>query len=153
MSKDGSGGILGGDTGPVMVQTILGAEKEYSDMIKKDYEDAKQPGTRPATPPFTINNKFIVEAYQTDRALRSVVNNGFAVVAQKVMIVGLKLLIDAVIQDSKETSRLVPAGSLVYIKEEFLHTNPTVKRIYESDAVPGKFNILEMAWVEFVVPK
>lgn len=120
--------------------------------IAKD-ADPRQPGTRYVAPPFTINNRFIVEAYSSDRALKSVERNGFAMVAQKVTIVGLKLLMDAVIQDSKETSRLIPKGSLVYLKEEFLHTNPGVKRIFESDAIEGKFNIVEMSNVEFVVSK
>jgi hypothetical protein len=104
-------------------------------------------------PPFTINNKFIVEPYNSDRALKSVVKNGFATIAQKVRVVGLKLLMDAVIKDNSETSRIVPKGSLVYLKEEFLHTNQGIKRTYESDAVEGEFTIVEMAYVEFVVPK
>ena len=120
--------------------------------LEKD-RDPRQPGERFVQPPFTINNKFIVEAYNTDRALKSVERNGFAMVAQKVTVVGLKLLMDAHIQETKELSRTVPKGSLVYIKEEFLHTNPGIKRIYESDAVEGKFNIIEMTYVEFVVPK
>lgn len=112
------------------------------------------PGThRHVDSPFTINNKFIVAVYDSDRALKSVERNGFAMVAQKVSVVGLELLMDATIQDGKQTSRIVPKGSLVYIKEEFLHSNPTIKRVYESDAIVGKFNIIEMAWVEFVVPR
>jgi hypothetical protein len=153
MGKDGAGGSSGGDSESVTIRTVLGSMREDSEAIKKHYEDAKQPGPRHVSPPFTINNKFIVEAYNSDRALKSVERNGFATIAQKVTVVGLKLLMDAQIQETKELSRLVPKGSLVYIKEEFLHTNQGVKRIYESDAVEGKFNIIEMAYVEFVVPK
>jgi hypothetical protein len=130
---------------------LAGNGPEYQ-MDKKDTPE-KGSYDRYVAPPFSINNKFIVEAYNSDRALKSVERNGFAMVSQKVMVVGLKLLLDAVIKDYSETSRLVPKGSLIYVKEELLHTNPGIKRIFESDAVEGKFNILEMSWVEFVVPR
>lgn len=94
-------------------------------------------------------NKFIVETYKEDRALKATVTNGFAMVSQKVQVKGLRLLADAIIAvNGCET--LFMEGSTVYIKEASLQSQPWAKASFTSDAIQGEFMIVDMAHVEFV---
>lgn len=98
----------------------------------------------------SLNNRFIVEPYSGDRALKSKNTGGFAIVQQKVSLVGLRLLVDANIV-SGSLSTAYTKGSTVYIKEELLFTQVWAQKIYESDALEGKFIIVDAANVDFVV--
>lgn len=99
----------------------------------------------------SLNNRFMVEPYKGDRALKANTTGGFAIVQQKVSIVGLMLLADALICLGGENVRTLAKGSKVYIKEELLFTQPWAQKVYESDAIEGKFIIVDLNYVEFVV--
>lgn len=96
----------------------------------------------------TSINKFIVEPYLTDGALTAKESNGFALIQQKVGVKGLRLLVDAKIGVGQEVVTF-SRGGLVYIKEEFLHTQPFAKKILEHEDI-GKFIIVDLQYAEFV---
>lgn len=98
---------------------------------------------------FSLNNRFVLEPYITDKALRANVSNGFARVDQKVKVIGLTLLAEARIVVGT-TVHIVPKGMKAYIREEYLHNSEWAKKILESPAVEGKFLIVDMHHVEFV---
>ncbi len=98
-----------------------------------------------------LNNRFILEPYKGDRTLKSSSSNGFAIVQQKVSVVGLTVLADALINHGTPHGQMYPKGSKAYIKEEALFTQPWAQKAYESDAIEGKFIIVDSAHVEFVV--
>lgn len=100
----------------------------------------------------SLNNRFIVESYKEDRALKTTVSNGFAMVQQKGSIKGLKLLADATISVGLGLE-VIPKGSVVYIKEGALQSQPWAKASFTSDAIEGEFMIIDMAHIEFVVNK
>jgi len=99
----------------------------------------------------SLNNRFIVEPYSGDRTLKAKTVTGFAIVQQKVSIVGLKLLMDMLMTMGADTV-LFKKGSTVYIKEELLFTQPWAQKVYESDGLESKFIIVDSNQVEFVVP-
>ena len=99
--------------------------------------------------PRSFNNRLILEAYKTDRALKSTVTSGFAMVSQKILVKGLKVLIDTKLNDGT----FIHKGCVAYVREEYLHTQPWAQKTLQSDAVEGDFIIVELAHVEFVVPK
>lgn len=103
----------------------------------------------------TLNNKFIVEPYKGDRALKSKNESGFALVQQKISIVGLRLLVEAHVSLNNQPgmNAFFEKGSLVYIKEELLFTQQWAQKQYESDAIEGKFIIVDANNVDFVVRK
>lgn len=97
----------------------------------------------------SLNNRFILETYKTDGSLRSEVNSGFAMIAQKNTLIGLKLLVDTrIVLEGFSTTYF--AGSIAYIKEEYLHTQPWAKKKYKSDSVDEEFIIVNKDMVEFV---
>jgi len=98
----------------------------------------------------SLNNRFIVEPYKGDRALKANATSGFAIVQQKVSIVGLKTLADSLVQVGKELYETLPKGSTVYIKEELLFTQVWAQKVFESSAIEGKFIIVDASQVEFV---
>jgi hypothetical protein len=108
----------------------------------------------------SINNKFIVEPYVSDRAIKTTTGGGFALIQQKVAVKGLRLLVDAKLAGfntslsvgdiSKTDPEIVLAGSIIYIREEFLHSQPWAKQLMECDAIEGKFIIVDRQYVEFV---
>lgn len=99
----------------------------------------------------SLNNRLIVEAYFTDRSLKAKETNGFAMIQQKVAVKGLKLLMNASCSIGNQLV-ILDKGSTVYIREELLHTQPWAQKILESDAVEGKFMIVDLANVEFILP-
>lgn len=99
--------------------------------------------------PCSLNNRFILEPYKGDRALKSKNETGFAIVQQKVSVVGLRLLTDVNIFTQGGAVTFL-AGSIAYVKEELLFTQPWAQKVYESDAIEGKFIIVDSTYVEFV---
>jgi hypothetical protein len=118
----------------------------------KDGMDAKPVPCAPG-PAFSINNRIIVEAYVSDRALKTKEVNGFASIVQKISLKGMKVLVEARVNDGKQLCSVIRKGDLVYIREELLHTCEWAKKNYESDAIEGKFMIVDLAHVEYVVPQ
>lgn len=110
---------------------------------------------------FSLNNRFIVEPYVTDRGLKATERNGFAMITQKISLKGLRLLVDAQLTGFGQQSTAydgisasgplrVPAGSLIYIREELLHTQIWAQKPLECDSIEGKFIIVDASNVEFV---
>lgn len=124
--------------------------KIIKDSDMKD-SDMKYPPEPINWPPFSINNRLILEVYKTDRGLKATERNGFAMISQKVTVKGLKVLIDAHLYDGdSQTSMRIPRGSLAYIREEYLHTQPWAQKIMESDAIGEQFIIVDIKMVEFI---
>ena len=98
----------------------------------------------------SLNNRFIVEPYKGERALKSKNEGGFALVQQKTSVVGLKLLVDVTFNNANN-SCFFAKGSTIYVKEELLFTQQWGAKAYESDAIEGRFLIIDGAHVEFVV--
>jgi hypothetical protein len=70
-------------------------------------------------------------------------------IQQKVSLKGLKLLVD--FEGMIGTGYYqFPKGSVAYVKEELLFTQQWAKQILESDAVEGKFIIVDAQYVEMV---
>jgi hypothetical protein len=101
---------------------------------------------------FSLNNRLIVEAYKTDGTIKANVQSGFATIAQKVQLKGLRLLVDAFVTVNSSEPMHVPAGSKVYIREEYLYTQPWAKKVFECDTLSEKFIVVEAAHVEFISP-
>jgi hypothetical protein len=95
----------------------------------------------------SFNNRLIVEKY-TKSQLRTKEQNGFALIEQKLNLKGLKVLANAYLSNNV----LVPKGSIAYIKEEVLHTAPWAQKPLESSAIEGQFLIIDMTYVELIVP-
>ena len=113
----------------------------------------------------SINNKFVVAPYVSDGIIKDASTGGkaaFARIQQKVAIVGLRLLVDVLydglgawkmgdsVQGSSEIPKMISAGSIIYIREEYLHTQTWAKQLLESDAIEGKFIIVDKQFVEFI---
>jgi hypothetical protein len=98
---------------------------------------------------FSLNNRFIVEAYQKE-GLKSEVKNGFATIQQKVALKGLKVLVEGRVVHGL-SSYIIPKGSTVYVKEERLHS-PTgpANKVLSCEAVGQPFIIVDLNDVEFV---
>lgn len=111
--------------------------------------------------PFSLNNRFIVEPYVSDRQIKVADTGGFAMIQQKIAVKGLRLLIAAQLDTghnhvaidgvSQSGPQMIPAGSIVFIREEYLFTQPWAKQILEADGT-GKFIIVEKHFIEFIQP-
>lgn len=96
----------------------------------------------------SLNNRFILEAYTGDRSLKAKETSGFAMLSQKVNLVGLKVLVDTKLADGT----FIRAGAKAYLKEELVFTQPWGKNNMECPDIQGKFIIVDATFVEFVVP-
>lgn len=96
---------------------------------------------------YSLNNRLIVEPYKKE-ALRANVASGFAMVDQKLTLKGLRILMDAKLNDGT----LIPKGFVAYVKEETLHTQQWAQKAMECSSIEGKFLILDVSYVEFVAP-
>lgn len=114
--------------------------------VKSDVDVVKG---RPEPVPYSLNSRLIVETYKADRTLKSVERNGFAMISQKVSVVGLKVLVTTKLSDGT----YIHSGDKAYIREEYLHTSPWAKKVFESDAISEPFIIVDINNVEFIQPK
>jgi len=96
--------------------------------------------------PLSFNGKLILEAYKHTE-VKAEIRSGWATTSQKNSLKGLKVLVDACIQD-----KVILAGSTAYIKEELLHTQPWSKNKLKCDTLPGEFILVNINEVEFVSP-
>lgn len=103
--------------------------------------------TKYLTSPSSLNNRLIVEAYKKE-ALRGEVKNGFAFVGQKLTLKGLKVLVDAKLNDGT----IIIKGSTAYVKEESLHTQAWAQKTMEASYFQEPFLIIDLNHVEFVEP-
>lgn len=104
-----------------------------------------QPGPKPA--PRSLNGRFILESYKEDRALKATVQNGFAMVSQKVSLKGLRLLADV---QNAQGQYIAYKGDIAYIREHSLQSQPWAKATFTSDNIEGEFMIVEQAHIEYV---
>ncbi len=95
--------------------------------------------------PCSFNNKLMVEPY-VKTELKSKEVNGFAFVSQKSNLQGLKVLMNAKLNDGF----VVQKDSIIYIKEEVLHTQAWAQKQYECPSLKGKFLIVDLGFVEFI---
>lgn len=94
-------------------------------------------------------NRFILESYKEDRALKTVEKNGFAMVSQKISLKGLRLLADANIM-FQGAYGFYPAGSIAYVKEGALQSAAWAKIAFTAEGIEGEFIIADPLAVEFV---
>ena len=111
-----------------------------------DTKEGPQPG--PPAPAFSMNNRFILEAYTGDRSLKAKETSGFAMLSQKVNLIPLKLVVAARLNDGT----LIPAGSIALLKEEMVFTQQWGKNSMEAPGIQGKFIIVPQDFIELVVP-
>lgn len=98
---------------------------------------------------FSLNNQLVLERYKNDKTMRAVERNGFATVSQKVTVVGLKVLVEAHLNNGTKIAK----GSLAYIKEELLFTQHWAKQALQSNAIEGEFMIVDAMHVSFIIPQ
>lgn len=93
---------------------------------------------------FSVNNRLILAPY-VETGLRSKVNAGLITPGQRDGMVGLAVLVQATLSDG----RIIPAGSLAYIREEYLHVHPWAKKELTCAFLPTKFIIVDLLHIEF----
>lgn len=79
----------------------------------------------------SYNDTLVTEVYKQGQGLKSTEIKGFSFVSQKIGLVGLKLLIEAKLNDGS----FVPAGSVAYIPEDHLSTLPFGKDVRTAKAL------------------
>lgn len=102
---------------------------------------------------FSLNNKLILEQYKK-KELTAKVEGGFAKMEHKVSLKPLKVLVQAKLNDGS----IIPAGSLAYVKEEYLHNNSgmsrnggtTIPSFSNEDISSEPFIILDLNQVEIL---
>jgi hypothetical protein len=92
----------------------------------------------------SINNRLVVEQYVKE-GLKSRVVSGIATPGQRDGLKGLKVLIDF---QSKDVS--IPKGSIVYVREEALHTHAWASKPLTCDRIGTPFMMMELSYVEIV---
>ena len=94
-------------------------------------------------------NRFILEPYQSDRAIKATTGSGFAMIQQKVAVKGFRVLVEF---DSIVNGRHVhvPKGSVAYIKEEILFNAEWAKKHMECEELESKFMIVDPQFIEMI---
>ena len=94
---------------------------------------------------FSLNNRLIVEQYVKE-GLKAKVQGGIATPGQRDGLKGLKVLVNAILPNGDVLYR----GSTVYVREEVLHNHPWASKPLTCDAIPDKFMIVELSFVELI---
>lgn len=90
--------------------------------------------------------KLIVESFKERAGPQAVTKHGFATVKQRSSLIPLKVLLDSRVNEFT----VIPAGSLVHVKEKELSTLPWGTTVYESNAIGQPFIILTINDIEFI---
>lgn len=93
----------------------------------------------------SFNRKIVCEPYVSKGAIQSEVKQGMSFIKQKSAVIGMKVLMDARIDDSIE----IKAGSLVYILEETLHNQAAYQKPLSSTGVKEPFVLIDFGHVVF----
>jgi hypothetical protein len=101
----------------------------------------------------SLNNCLVVEQY-VKQEVKSQLVGGFAQMSHKIGLKPLKVLVDAKLADGT----LVPAGSVAYVREEYLHLNSAANRngganiptFTNEDICNAPFMIINIANVDIV---
>ena len=102
---------------------------------------------------YSLNNRLILEQYKKQE-LKAEISGGFAKMAHKVSLKALKVLVDAKLSDGS----IVPAGSVAWVKEEYLHNNSGMGRnggttipSFDNETISSEpFIILDLSQIEIV---
>ncbi len=96
----------------------------------------------------SLNDFLIVEPYKQGQGLKAEVKNGFAFVKQKMELVPLKLLVEAKLTDGS----YIPAGSSIYVQEEYLTTHEWAKKVKKAESALGsqEFIIVELKYISMI---
>ena len=93
----------------------------------------------------SLNNRLILEQYVKE-GLKAKISGGIATPGQRDGLKGLKVLVDAQLSDGRK----IPKDSIAYIREETLYNQAWASKPFTCEAIPGKFMIVELAYIEFV---
>ena len=93
----------------------------------------------------SLNNRLVLEQYVKE-GLKAKFQGGIATPGQRDGVKGLKVLMEAKLSDG----RYIAKGSLAYIKEEVLHTATWASKPLTCDAIPEKFMIVELSYIDFI---
>jgi hypothetical protein len=94
----------------------------------------------------SVNKKVICEPYKEPRGIKGGISSGVAFVKQKNNIYGLRVLMDAAIDDRIS----LKAGDVVYLTEEMLYTNKNYSNPMECKEVKEQFVIIEFNHIVFI---
>lgn len=96
---------------------------------------------------FSLNDQLIVEKYKLGQGIKSTgEDKGFAFIKQKIDMVGLKLLVEARIDGT-----YLPTGTMVYLEEDKLNTQPWAKAIRKSAALGDQeFIVVPLREIAFI---
>lgn len=95
---------------------------------------------------FSLNNRLVLQPYVRD-GLRAQVKNGIATPGQRDGLKGLSVLVGTVLMDGRH----VPAGSIAYIREEALHTQPWASKFLSCDFLKTQFMLVDLHHIEVIV--
>lgn len=93
----------------------------------------------------SYNRKILCEPYISKGAIESEVKKGMAFVKQKSKVVGLKVLIDAQIDENI----IIKKGSFVYVLEEILHNQTSYQKPLTADVINEPFVVIDFGHVVF----
>jgi hypothetical protein len=97
--------------------------------------------------PTSFNGKLVLEAYQP-KGLQEEKKSGWVTVSQKGRLESLKVLVDAKLTDGTT----ILAGSIVYIREEVLHSAPWAKNRFKNNLLTEEFILANIGDVEYINP-
>jgi hypothetical protein len=150
------------DLNDALQKGSFGAASDYGSTIPSGGLAQGTHQSPPPKPMFSFN-RFVVEPYVSDRTVKTATTGRteFARIEQKISVKGLRLLVDITLDQlqtsiaidgiSQQGPAMVKAGSIIFIREELLHTQPWAKAIFESEYL-GKFLLVEKQFVEFIAP-
>jgi hypothetical protein len=93
----------------------------------------------------SFNRRLVCEPYTSKGAATSEVKRGMAFIKQKSAVIGLKVLMDAQIDDTI----IIKKGQSVYILEEVLHNQTAYQKPLTSDALKEPFVLVDFGHVIF----
>lgn len=93
---------------------------------------------------FSVNNRLILEQY-VKKALEARREGGIATPGQRDGLKGLEVLVSTTLSDGRHIDK----GSVAYIREETLHTQAWASKPLTCDALPAKFIIVDLNFIEF----
>jgi hypothetical protein len=94
---------------------------------------------------FSLNNRLVLETY-TKKALEAKVQGGIATPNQKDGVKGLRVLVEATLNDGRH----IPVGSTAYIREKTLYEQAWANTPLSCDTIPVKFVLADLQFVEFI---
>lgn len=95
----------------------------------------------------TVNNKLLLEPYKSKGKIEAKTTSGFATIAQKSTLIGLKIMADGNIAMGREMFIEVKKGQVAYFSEEILHAHDWAKKTFNLEGSEEKFIIAESSYV------